>query len=47
VFPAELKFPRDYPLMPPTMKFTCDLWHPNGTNARCPWDPGGCDRRES
>lgn len=31
VFPAELKFPKDYPLMPPTMKFTCDLWHPNGT----------------
>lgn len=30
VFPAELKFPRDYPLMPPTMKFTCDMWHPNG-----------------
>lgn len=30
VFPAELKFPRDYPLMPPTMKFQCDIWHPNG-----------------
>ncbi|RMX88302.1 hypothetical protein D0869_01716 [Hortaea werneckii] len=30
VFPAELKFPKDYPLMPPTMKFLCDLWHPNG-----------------
>lgn len=30
VFPAELKFPRDYPLMPPTMKFLCDIWHPNG-----------------
>ncbi|KAL9091296.1 MAG: hypothetical protein Q9165_004930 [Trypethelium subeluteriae] len=29
VFPAELKFPRDYPLSPPTMKFTCDMWHPN------------------
>ncbi|KAF7186219.1 Ubiquitin-conjugating enzyme E2-18 kDa [Pseudocercospora fuligena] len=29
VFPAELKFPRDYPLMPPTMKFLCDMWHPN------------------
>ncbi|KAF2437054.1 ubiquitin-conjugating enzyme [Tothia fuscella] len=29
VFPAELKFPRDYPLAPPTMKFTCDMWHPN------------------
>jgi hypothetical protein len=31
IFPAELKFPRDYPLAPPTMKFTCDMWHPNGT----------------
>jgi hypothetical protein len=30
VFPAELKFPKDYPLMPPTMKFQCDIWHPNG-----------------
>ncbi|EON62959.1 ubiquitin-conjugating enzyme E2-18 kDa [Coniosporium apollinis CBS 100218] len=29
VFPAELKFPKDYPLAPPTMKFTCDIWHPN------------------
>jgi ubiquitin-conjugating enzyme E2 G2 len=29
VFPAELKFPKDYPLAPPTMKFTCDMWHPN------------------
>lgn len=34
VFPAELKFPKDYPLMPPTMKFLCDIWHPNGTFAR-------------
>lgn len=31
VFPAELKFPKDYPLAPPTMKFTVDMWHPNGT----------------
>lgn len=30
VFPAELKFPKDYPLAPPTMKFTCEMWHPNG-----------------
>jgi len=30
VFPAELKFPKDYPLSPPTMKFLCDMWHPNG-----------------
>ena len=31
VFPAELKFPRDYPLAPPKMKFVVDVWHPNGT----------------
>ena len=30
IFPAELKFPKDYPLMPPTMKFLSDIWHPNG-----------------
>lgn len=37
VFPAELKFPKDYPLAPPTMKFLCDLWHPNGTLASSPF----------
>lgn len=30
VFPAELKFPRDYPLNPPTMRFVGEVWHPNG-----------------
>jgi hypothetical protein len=30
VFPAELKFPKDYPLAPPTMRFLVDVWHPNG-----------------
>jgi ubiquitin-conjugating enzyme E2 G2 len=34
VFPAELRFPKDYPLMPPTMKFLCDIWHPNGITFR-------------
>ena len=29
VFPAELKFPKDYPLAPPSMKFLADMWHPN------------------
>lgn len=29
VFPARLSFPHDYPLNPPKMKFTCDLFHPN------------------
>ena len=33
IFPAELKFPKDYPLMPPTMKFLSDIWHPNGMDA--------------
>lgn len=30
VFPAELKFPKDYPLAPPSMRFLADIWHPNG-----------------
>ena len=29
VFPARLTFPADYPLSPPKMKFTCDIFHPN------------------
>ena len=29
VFPARLTFPSDYPLSPPKMKFTCELFHPN------------------
>lgn len=32
VFPAELKFPKDYPLAPPSMKFLADVWHPNGSS---------------
>lgn len=32
VFPAELKFPADYPLAPPTMKFLGEIWHPNSTH---------------
>jgi ubiquitin-conjugating enzyme E2 G2 len=33
VFPAKLEFPRDYPLAPPKMTFTCEMWHPNSTSA--------------
>ncbi|CAG8579458.1 2592_t:CDS:2 [Diversispora eburnea] len=29
IFAAILRFPTDYPLSPPTMKFTCDMFHPN------------------
>mmetsp|Transcript_3266 Transcript_3266/g.3693 ORF Transcript_3266/g.3693 Transcript_3266/m.3693 type:complete len:166 (-) Transcript_3266:53-550(-) len=28
-FHAKLSFPRDYPLNPPKMQFTSQLWHPN------------------
>ena len=30
IYPAELKFPKDYPLNPPKMKFMGEIWHPNG-----------------
>lgn len=34
VFPAELRFPKDYPLMPPTMRFLGGgIWHPNGMSS--------------
>ncbi|RWS28036.1 Ubiquitin-conjugating enzyme E2 G2-like protein [Leptotrombidium deliense] len=29
VFPARLTFPSDYPLNPPKMQFTCEMFHPN------------------
>ncbi|KAJ3318472.1 Ubiquitin-conjugating enzyme E2 G2 [Boothiomyces sp. JEL0866] len=29
IFVAELKFPKDYPLSPPVMKFTSEIFHPN------------------
>lgn len=29
VFTATLSFPQEYPMLPPKMKFTCPMWHPN------------------
>ncbi|KAF1981409.1 ubiquitin-conjugating enzyme [Aulographum hederae CBS 113979] len=29
IFPAEMRFPKDYPLAPPTMTFLGEMWHPN------------------
>ncbi|TGO25474.1 hypothetical protein BPAE_0079g00210 [Botrytis paeoniae] len=29
VFAAELQFPKDYPLSPPSMRFLGEVWHPN------------------
>jgi hypothetical protein len=34
IFPATLTFPKDYPLSPPSMKFTCEMFHPNGECSR-------------
>jgi ubiquitin-conjugating enzyme E2 G2 len=34
VFEAELKFPDDYPLRPPEMKFVDKIWHPNGMSIK-------------
>jgi len=28
-FNARLKFPKEYPNLPPKMKFTSEMWHPN------------------
>ena len=28
-FKARLSFPQEYPLMPPVMKFSSQIWHPN------------------
>lgn len=39
VFPAELRFPKDYPLAPPTMKFLGEIWHPNGRSMWSPYLP--------
>jgi ubiquitin-protein ligase len=30
VFQLTLKFPKDYPMSPPELKFVSDFWHPNG-----------------
>lgn len=29
LFQAVLNFPKDYPLSPPTMRFQCEMFHPN------------------
>lgn len=37
VFPARLIFPPDYPLSPPKMKFTCEMFHPNSEFVDSEW----------
>lgn len=36
IFPAILTFPKDYPLSPPTMKFACEIFHPNSNTSFIP-----------
>lgn len=33
VFPAELRFPKDYPLAPPKMTFMGEIFHPNSESS--------------
>lgn len=40
VFPATLSFPLDYPLSPPKMRFTCEMFHPN-SECGCVWAEQG------
>lgn len=35
IFVARLNFPSDYPLNPPTMRFTSPIVHPNSTPLIC------------
>ncbi len=41
-FKARLKFPPEFPNMPPTMTFLTEMWHPNGegTNRGKGWVGG-------
>lgn len=44
-FNAKLSFPKDYPVMPPTMRFTSPMWHPNGVMFRLAGE-GVCNSKE-
>jgi hypothetical protein len=46
VFPAELKFPKDYPLAPPSMRFLGEVWHPNGMSLVALADVACCEQVE-
>ena len=41
-FRAELHFPKEYPQKPPKMKFTSDIWHPNGKRLQLSDDALNC-----
>ncbi|CAG8461932.1 7689_t:CDS:2 [Diversispora eburnea] len=29
-FKARMTFPKEYPLLPPKLRFVSEMWHPNG-----------------
>ena len=33
-FKAHLNFPKEYPSMPPKLRFISEIWHPNGESTR-------------
>lgn len=35
-FKVRLSFPKEYPLLPPKMKFESQIWHPNSRHLPCP-----------
>lgn len=35
IFTLRLQFPDQYPDKPPRVRFTCDMFHPNGACVRC------------
>jgi len=37
VFNAVMTFPPDYPNSPPALRFTSEMWHPNGAAWRSPF----------
>ena len=40
-FKAEIKFPENFPNLPPEMRFISQMWHPNSA---CPWPSACCLR---
>jgi Ubiquitin-conjugating enzyme len=35
IFQLEMTFPKEYPMLPPQLRFISEFWHPNGTLICC------------
>jgi ubiquitin-protein ligase len=38
-FNAIMSFPKNYPNSPPTVRFTSEMWHPNGERSSVVFNP--------